>query len=212
MTQQPYAPTAPAQPDAAPGYQGQHETTALPRVPQGYAGAAPGYAPDAAFAPGYAPVNHEAALWQEKFARQRARTRVAVVVAALASVAALVLGVATWQLANNSLFGSSASIAAGLGSGDLNLDELVPGATPEGALPEGTTPDGSAPGATTPGGDLPLSELPLPDSLKSLAATVGITDVGQLLDLAVANGMMSQSDADQLRAALVLGAGQAAAQ
>ena len=54
--------------------------------------------------------------------------------------------------------------------------------------------------------DVPLSELPIPDSLKSMASAVGITDVGQLLDLAVANGIMSQEDADKLRAGIAAGA------
>ena len=39
-----------------------------------------------------------------------------------------------------------------------------------------------------------------------MASTVGITDVGQLLDLAVANGIMTQEDADKLRAAIAAGA------
>jgi len=67
---------------------------------------------------------------------------------------------------------------------------------------DGTAPD--APG--TDGLDIPLSELPLPEGLQSLASTLGITDVGQLLDLAVANGIMSQEDADKLRAGIAAGA------
>ena len=39
-----------------------------------------------------------------------------------------------------------------------------------------------------------------------MASAVGITDVGQLLDLAVANGIMSQEDADKLRAGIAAGA------
>ncbi len=215
MTQQPQAPTVAPQPGAGPDYAGQHDTTALPRVPQGSAGYPPGspagsgyppgYAPGHEYAPEYTPVNHEADAWQERFHRQRTRTRIAVALAALASATALVLGVATWQLANNSLLSSASDLAAGLSSGDLNLDRLAPGgATPDGTSPEGALPDGAADPAA-PGADLPLSELPLPDSLKSLASTLGITDVGQLLDLAVSNGMMSQADADQLLAALAAG-------
>ena len=63
--------------------------------------------------------------------------------------------------------------------------------------PDGTAPDGP---------DVPLSELPIPDSLQGLASAVGITDVGQLLDLAVANGIMSQEDADNLRSGIAAGA------
>ena len=43
-------------------------------------------------------------------------------------------------------------------------------------------------------------------AVKDIAATLGITDVGQLLDLAVANGFMTEADADQLRAAIAAGA------
>ncbi len=39
-----------------------------------------------------------------------------------------------------------------------------------------------------------------------MASAIGITDVGQLLDLAVANGLMSQEDADKLRAGIAAGA------
>ena len=39
-----------------------------------------------------------------------------------------------------------------------------------------------------------------------MASAVGITDVGQLLDLAVANGIMTQEDADKLRAGIAAGA------
>ncbi len=39
-----------------------------------------------------------------------------------------------------------------------------------------------------------------------MASAVGITDVGQLLDMAVANGIMKQEDADKLRAAIAAGA------
>ncbi|MGB7979992.1 MAG: hypothetical protein WCF36_04275 [Candidatus Nanopelagicales bacterium] len=203
MSQQPYAPGTDDQPDRAGGDPRAHDTTALPRDPQGYSGWGPGYPPGHGYAPGYPPVNHEAVAWQQKFARQRTRTRIAVALAALTSVAALVLGVATWQLASNPLFGSASDIIAGAGSGDLNLDDLLPGdAAPDSDQPGDGQPDSSVPDTSAPGQDIPLSELPLPDSLKSLASALGITDLGQLLDLAVANGMMSQAEADQLLAAL----------
>jgi hypothetical protein len=47
--------------------------------------------------------------------------------------------------------------------------------------------------------------VPLPEQLQDLGQAFGITDVGQLLDLAVAQGLMSQEQADQLRAALQAG-------
>ena len=122
--------------------------------------------------------------------------------AAVTSAAALIMGFATWQLSQNPLL----SAASDLASGDLNLDGLLPPTTPEGSTP-GTTPEGTTPDAPgTDGLDIPLSELPLPEGLQGLASTFGITDVGQLLDLAVANGIMSQEDADKLRAGIAAGA------
>ena len=182
---------------------GQHDTTAIPR-PYPPAGEAPGYAPG--YGPGYAPGNPAADAWEAKYRSQRTRTRVSVAIAAVASAVALVLGVTAWQLAQNPLLTAASQLA----SGDLDLGGIIPPATapdgsaPEATTPDGTTPDGSTPDAQTP--DIPLSELPLPEGLASLAATLGITDVGQLLDLAVANGIMSQEDADNLRAGIAAGA------
>ncbi len=199
----------------------QHDTTAIPRPypPTGGApGYAPGYAPGfgpgygpvpgSAFGPGYLPGNPAADAWEAKYRSQRTRTRVAVAIAAVTSAVALVLGVAAWQISQNPIF----SAASQLASGDLNLGGVTPPSTPDGTTPDATTPDGAAPDATAPDGqapqglDVPLSELPIPDSLKSMASAVGITDVGQLLDLAVANGIMSQEDADKLRAGIAAGA------
>jgi hypothetical protein len=193
----------------------QHDTTAIPRPypPTGEApGFGPGYGPgyDPRYAPGFAqgygpgyiPGNPAADAWETKYRSQRTRARIAVAVAAVTSAVALVLGVAAWQFSQNPLL----SAASQLASGDLNLEGLTPPATPDGTAP-GTPPDGSAPDAPgLEGLDVPLSELPLPDSLKSMASAIGITDVGQLLDLAVANGIMSQEDADKLRAGIAAGA------
>lgn len=200
----------------------QHNTTAIPR-PYPPAGGAPGYAPGygpaygpaygpgyaPGFGPGYTPGNPAADAWEHKYRSQRTRTRVAVAVAALTSAVALVLGVTAWQLWQNPLL----SAASQLASGDLDLGGIIPPATtpdgsaPEATTPDGTTPEGTAPQAPAPGGsDIPLSELPLPEGLAGLASTLGITDVDQLLDLAVANGIMSQEDADNLRAGIAAGA------
>ncbi len=191
---------------------GQHDTTAIPR-PYPPTGEAPGYEPGydpryapgfgVGYPPGYIPGNPAADAWETKYRSQRTRTRIAVAVAAVTSALALVLGVAAWQVSQNPLL----SAASQLASGDLGLEGLTPPAAPDSTSPDATTPDGTAPDAQAPDGlDVPLSELPIPDSLKSLAATVGITDVGQLLDLAVANGLMSQEDADNLRAGIAAGA------
>jgi len=201
---------------------GPHDTTAIPRpypptgegsgYGPGYApgygpGYAPGYAPG--FGPGYLPDNPAADAWEAKYRTQRTRTRIVTAIAGVASAIALVLGVAAWQMSQNPLL----SAASQLASGDLDLGGIIPPATtpdastPEGTAPDATTPDGTTPDAQAPDGlDVPLSELPIPDSLKSMASAVGITDVGQLLDLAVANGIMSQEDADKLRAGIAAGA------
>ncbi len=185
----------------------QHDTAAIPR-PYPPAGQGPGYAPgyDPRYTPGYAPGyppggyiqgNPAAEAWESKFRSQRTRTRIAVAVAAVTSAAALIMGFATWQLSQNPLL----SAASDLASGDLNLEGLLPPTTPD--TPQGTTPDTDVPDAPSADGlDIPLSELPLPEGLQSLASTLGITDVGQLLDLAVANGIMSQEDADRLSAGI----------
>jgi hypothetical protein len=190
----------------------QHDTTAIPR-PYPTAAQGPGHAPgyDPRYTPGYAPGyppggyiqgNPAAEAWESKFRSQRTRTRIAVAVAAVTSAAALIMGFATWQLSQNPLL----SAASDLASGDLNLEGLLPPTTPE-DTPPGTTPDTGAPDAPGADGlDIPLSELPLPEGLQSLASTLGITDVGQLLDLAVANGVMSQEDADRLSAGIAAGA------
>jgi hypothetical protein len=197
----------------------QHDTTAIPRpypptgeAPRYAPGQGPGYDPryapgfGAGYAPGYVPGNPAADAWETKYRSQRTRTRIAVAIATVTAAAALIMGFATWQLSQNPLL----SAASDLASGDLNLDGLVPPATSEDTTP-GTTPNGSQDGTTpdapsTDGLDIPLSELPLPEGLQSLASTLGITDVGQLLDLAVANGILSQEDADNLRAGIAAGA------
>jgi hypothetical protein len=198
-----YSPSAPE----------QHDTTAIPR-PYPPTGEAPGYAPHpgydpryapgfgGGYGPGYVPANPAADAWETKYRSQRTRTRVAVAVAAVTSALALVLGVAAWQVSQNPLL----SAASQLATGGLDLEGLTPPAAPDGTAP-GTTPDATTPDGTAPNGlDVPLSELPIPDSLKSMASAIGITDVGQLLDLAVANGLLSQEDADKIRAGIAAGA------
>jgi hypothetical protein len=182
----------------------QHDTTAIPRPwPQG----GPYGAPVAGHPAGYPGGNPVADAWEAKYLLQRTRTRVAVAVAAISTALAVVLGVAAWQFSQaNPLLSAASDLASGLQDGSLGLDGLVP----PGTTPEQSTPEGSAPDATTPGDgslpDVPLSELPLPDSVKGLAGALGITDVGQLIDLGVANGLLTPEDADRLRAAVAAGA------
>jgi hypothetical protein len=162
--------------------------------------------------------NPEADYWAARYRSQRTWTRVLAAVGLLATLGLVATGFAAWQFARtNPLVAAATDLADGLGQvpalpeGTFPEDTAPEGTTPEGTTPEGTTPEDTTPEGTTPdapapqSGDLPLSELPLPDSLKSLAATLGITDVGQLLDMAVANGLMTQEDADRIRAGLAAG-------
>jgi hypothetical protein len=170
--------------------------------------------------------NPEADYWAARYRNQRTWTRVLAGFVVLALIGVLGLGIAAWQFATtNPLVAAASDLADGLGTtpqggaeapgsttpdgGAANgLEGLIPeGLLPEGALPEGALPEGALPEGATPDGSTPnLSELPLPESLQDLAGALGITDVGQLLDLAVANGLLSPEDADQLRAALEAGA------
>jgi hypothetical protein len=197
----------------------QHDTAAFARplppaaatgTADPYAGQAAGYpyatASPHQWVPGpVAPTgsNPEADYWAARYRSQRTWTRVLAAVTLLATLGLVAAGFAAWQLARtNPMVAAASDLADGLGQVPVFPED----AAPEDAAPDGTSPDGNVPDAPAPGsGDLPLSELPLPDSLKSLAATLGITDVGQLLDMAVANGLMSQEDADRIRAGLAAG-------
>jgi hypothetical protein len=207
----------------------QHDTAAyarpLPPSAAPGAGSAPG-SPGPAYGSGvpgwYVPdsqplsrSNPEADYWAARYRTQRTWTRVLAGLVVLALLGVLGLGIAAWQFATaNPLVAAASDLADGLAAapegeagapeptdpdgGSEGLEELIPeGLLPDGGAPEGSDPDGSAPN---------LSELPLPESLQDLAGALGITDVDQLLDLAVANGLLSPEDAEQLRAALEAGA------
>lgn len=200
----------------------QHDTTALPRTGPGPSapvtptaagygygqpGSQPGYGPGWYGNPGEYPPpvgNPEAERWAARYRRQRSITTVLAVAVAMALVGVLGLGVAAWQFArSNPVLDSVSELAAGLGA---SPDGLLPeGVSPEGDE-GGLVPDGTAPDGTTPDGESPdLSDLPLPEPLRGLGSALGITDVGQLLDLAVVNGLMTQAEADDLRRAIAAG-------
>jgi hypothetical protein len=150
------------------------------------------------------PTNPEAAHWHARYRRQRTITAVLGVGIAVALMAVVGLGVAAWQLArSNPLMTAASDLAAGLGQD--------PGALQGGGHPQATPDEGGAtPGdATAPDSGAPDAsgqDIPLPEPLRNLGSALGITDVGDLIDLAVANGLMSAEDADKLRAALAAGA------
>jgi hypothetical protein len=200
----------------------QHDTTALPRTGPGASApgaptspaygygqpgtqSGPGYGPGWYGGPAGAPPvgNPEAERWAARYRRQRTITTVLAIGVAVALVGVLGMGVAAWQFArSNPVLDSVSELAEGLGGSPEGLlpEDLLPegeeGLVPDGTSPDGTSPDGEAPG---------LSELPLPEPLRGLGSALGITDVGQLLDLAVANGLMTQAEADDLRRAIAAG-------
>jgi hypothetical protein len=208
----------PLPPQAAPAG-GYAPGSAAPPQGSAYGTGAPGwYVPDGQPLPR---SNPEADYWAARYRSQRTWTRVLAGFVVLALIGVLGLGIAAWQFATaNPLVAAASDLADGLGAAPEGgaaapesstpdggtqdgLEGLIPeGLLPEGGLPEGARPEGAAPDGSTPD----LSEIPLPESLQDLAGALGITDVGQLLDLAVANGLLSPEDADQLRAALEAGA------
>lgn len=187
----------------------QHDTTALVRpYPVSDGTPADGQASGSGFVPGFGPApagyagpNPEAEAWQARYYMQRTRTRVAVLLAVVAGVVAMGMGVVAWQVSQaNPLLSAATDLARSGGS--LDLDRLLPDdAVPADPTPQEIEPDGSA---ALP--EVPIGELPgVPDEVQALAATLGITDFGQLLDLAVSFDVMSESEADQLRAAVAAG-------
>ena len=181
----------------------QHDTTAFVRPAAGQQPTGAGYGPPQHgwYVPGQQP-DPAAAHWEARYRRQRTLTAVLGVGVGLSLVAMVGLGVAAWQLARSNPLTSAVSALAGgqgdleqlLPEGDVPLDELLPG-SPE------------APG-NGPADDAPEAQgtLPLPEPLQELGSAFGITDVADLLALAEANGLLSEEDADDLRAAIEGGA------
>lgn len=199
----------------------QHDTTALPRPEPAQPGPGPGwYGPPEGSGPapryGQGPYAHvpnpEAERWAARYHRQRTVTAVLGVAVAVALLGVLGLGVAVWQMARSTTALDSISELAGeLGASSEGLlpgdgtSPQGPGSDPD-SPPDGLDDEGPAPDGSTPeGGGPDLSEVPLPEPLQGLGSALGITDVGELLDLAVANGLMSEEDADALRRAIAAG-------
>lgn len=191
----------------------QHDTAAFARPvppPQAEQPGGPGW-----YVPGESVgrSNPEADYWAGKYRRQRRWTRALAAGATGTVLVAVGLGFVAWQS------GSSDDLAT---AGQTQTDGTTPEATPDGATPEGTTPDGTVPDSTSPNGtapddtapdaqapdssSVPLDSLPLPDSLRSLASTLGITDLSQLVQMGVSMGMISEEDAADLLAAVQGGA------
>lgn len=173
--------------------------------PAGGSGGPAGGASQDWYVPGQAlPVgNPEAEYWASRFRRQRTVTRVVAGVAALGAVVAVGIGVAAVQAVR-----TNPVVAAAQSLGDALGQDPEPGAPApgeQGGLPDGAAPqapEGTAP--TTP--DAPEGQaIPLPEPLRGLGEALGITDARQLIDLAVANGLMSEADAEKLRMAIEAG-------
>lgn len=165
---------------------GQHDTAAY-RFPTGTPTLDPAGYPPASYAPsGY----QEADYWAARYRTQRTRTRIASAIAAVAVLGSVAAGTVAWKaVTTNPLASAAEQLAQGLGQGG-GLDGLVPeGDAPQ--SPDGTTPKDTAPDGTSP---------QLPESLRSLGAALGITDLNDLIDRAVDMGLVSAEDADKLRA------------
>lgn len=170
-----------------------HDTTALPRFD--------------ASQPGVPPVD-EAGYWAARYQQERRRSRTLTVAVVAAVVVAAGVGISALRPT-----GSAAPVAAQApaASGPVEpgaaaqegatAPEVSPGPGGVDPLPRGQAPsDGQAvpdqPGSTSP---------QLPEPLRQLGSALGITDVDDLIDLAVANDLISAEQAEQLRAAVTLG-------
>lgn len=173
-----------------------HDTTALPRFDASQPGV-----------PGAPPVD-EAGYWAQRYQQERRRSRTLTVAVVAAVVVAAGVGISALRSSD-----SAAPVAA---QAPVATSPLAPGATPqEGATaPEGSPgpggvdplPQGQAPGDGQAVPDQPGSTSPqLPEPLRQLGSALGITDVDDLIDLAVANDLISAEQAEQLRAAVTLG-------
>ncbi len=200
-----YRPEDPTSP-AAGGAQGpSHDTMVIQRPSAGGPQWQPGPAAPYPGQPGlpYDPAG-SAAHWEARYRRQRMFLGVLAAFVLLGTLAVVGVGFAAWQaIRSNPLVDAAQGLSDTLGgsSGDRNpLDGLLPQVpSPEGATPEeGTPTDPGAPGEGQ-------GELALPEELRDLGSALGITDVRQLLDLAVANGLMTQEQADALAAAIGIG-------
>jgi hypothetical protein len=199
----------------------QHDTAAyahaVPPTASGQAGATtgngPGYGAGGGggawdggqqwYVPGQATSvgNPEAQYWAGRFKRQRTLTMALAAVVALGAVAAVGLGVIAVRSAlSDPLVAAASELGDSSGS-----DQEQPAPSEDGATPGGETPQ--LPGGPVPDG--PGSEggqpIPLPEQLQGLGNALGITDARQIIDLAVANGLMTQEDADKLEAAIEAG-------
>lgn len=165
----------------------QHDTAVLTRPGHGQA---PGGSPLLPGHPsgGWATGGATAEQWAARYRRERTRARILLATTLLATLAAVGLGVAAWQFAQaNPLVTAASDLASGLGL-DLGGQDDSPSVGGDDGQSEETLPDAS-------GGEAP----PLPEGLQELGAALGIDDVGDLIDLGVANGLISQEQADQLR-------------
>jgi hypothetical protein len=184
----------------------QHDTAAFARpVPPTAQGQAAGGGSHDWFVPGQAiPVgNPEAEYWASRFRRQRTWTRVMVAAVALGAVVTVGLGITAVQaFRSNPLVAAASNLGESLGQ---TPDLALPGTGGGNDLPEGAAPQSPSDGVQPQGPGTDGQAIPLPAPLQGLGNALGITDARQLIDLAVANGLMSEEDADKVRAALEAG-------
>jgi hypothetical protein len=184
-----------------PGGQGSpdawHDTTVIPRVPTGA-----GYPPAQGVAP-YGPADPQAAHWERRYRRQRTFLQVLAAVVLVGVLAVVGLGFAAWQaLRDNPLVNAAQDLSSSLG-GSTGEGSPLDGLLPADPAPDAPAQDGAPDAPALPeGGE---GGVPLPEELRDLGDALGITDVRQLLDLAVANGLMTQEQADAVAAAIALG-------
>jgi hypothetical protein len=144
--------------------------------------------------------NPEAQYWAGRFRRQRVLATGLAAVLVLGAVAAVGLGIAAVRSAQSNPLVAAASELLDSSTPNQELAPSDDGATPDGetpVLPGGPVPDGQPAEGGQP--------IPLPEQLQGLGNALGITDARQIIDLAVANGLLSQEDADKLEAAIEAG-------
>lgn len=170
---------------------GQHDTSVLPPPATGQA---PYSAPSGWLPPAAEPANPEAEYWAARFRRQRRWTRALAALLVAGGLLVVGGGVVVWKAVSagvGSLTAAQGSVSDGSGSGSGSADDVP--ALPESG--EGPT-DGTAPD---------VSDVPLPEQLRGLGSMLGVDNLEDVLDAAVANGLLSAEQADQIRLAVKSG-------
>lgn len=206
-----------------PAPRDQQDTAAYPRPAMGTAADGPAghrndasvlaerqdwYVPDSAMPM----VNPEVEYWARRYRSQRTWTRALAGVVVLATLVVVGAGFAAFQaVRSNPLVSAASRLSESLGQVP-DPDQALPAPGGEGAPSDGSPlvpPDSSSPdGQAAPEvSGIPLDSLPLPEDLRSAARALGIDDVEDVIALGVASGLLTEEQADQLRAAIGVGQG-----